>query len=228
MLQGRHKDVNGNDLVLAGENVTVSGPSGVFNPVSSPTWFVNNLNPGDYVVKAGSITGYTISHAVCVNCSPPAGSYVQGDAVTVNLPANGNYADVYFRYSPVPTATRTPTQIPPTATPTPRPSPTIKPSTTPMVTVYPSTTLPPSPTYTPLPTVTPIPIILILSGDVNRDGCVSWKDLNIVLSNMVKRRVDTINLRADVNEDGKVDWGDVAIVMEQWGKGCRAGTKISK
>src|SRR3989339_94621 len=94
-IQGRHKNSIGNDIVIAGQNVTISGPSGTFSSASSPSWFFNSISPGTYSVTANNITGYTTSYAVCINCSPPSGAYTIGNFLTVNLPVGGNYADIY-------------------------------------------------------------------------------------------------------------------------------------
>lgn len=101
-IQGRFKDTLGNDFVLSGQRVTLSNS---LTTSSSPDWYFNKLLPATYTVTASDIPGYIVSHAVCVNCAPPTATYTNGNSVTVSLLQTGNYADIYFKYSPIPTPT---------------------------------------------------------------------------------------------------------------------------
>jgi hypothetical protein len=110
MIQGRHRSCGATpeDLVLAGQNVTVSNASGTVTRTSaaSPSWFFNSLPGETYTVTAANVVGYSTSHVSCINgsvpaCPLPVGPYTPGNSVAVSLPNNGNYADVYFCYTPI-------------------------------------------------------------------------------------------------------------------------------
>jgi prepilin-type N-terminal cleavage/methylation domain-containing protein len=107
MIQGHHQNTSGTDLVLTGQKVTISGPSGTFTSSTTPYWYFNKLTPGIYTITAANISGYAIYSSVCANCSPPPDSYVLRNSLTVNLPVSGNWADVYFKYEPLLTPTPT-------------------------------------------------------------------------------------------------------------------------
>lgn len=101
-IQGHHVDSSGNDFVLAGQKVTVNTvPSS--SKTDSPTWFFNTLSPSSYTTTADNISGYTASYSSCINCTTHT-SYTSGNSVTVTLPTGGNYADIFFKYTPVCTA----------------------------------------------------------------------------------------------------------------------------
>ncbi len=105
MIQGHHVDVNGTDLVIPGQGVTVTG-----EPINtdSPYWFFNSLPTGTYTVTATNLSGYTISHTPnTIDTPPPVNSYTAGNSVTVTLPSDGDWADIYFKYTPIPSCNLT-------------------------------------------------------------------------------------------------------------------------
>ncbi|MDO8621114.1 MAG: hypothetical protein Q7R31_02430, partial [Candidatus Levybacteria bacterium] len=108
-IQGHHVDSSGNDLVLAGQKVTVNTvPSS--SKTDSPIWFFNTLSPGTYTATADNISGYATSYSLysCTNSSCPPlthTTYTSGNSVSnIPLPTGGNYADIFFKYTPSCTA----------------------------------------------------------------------------------------------------------------------------
>jgi hypothetical protein len=109
-VQGRHVDTNGNALTRdIGQAVTLS--NGSSDTISLGAWDFSRITPGIYTVTVRQIPGYTISYSSCSNCTNHA-TYTSGNSVTVSLPSEGNYADIYFKYTPVPTSTPRPTSTP--------------------------------------------------------------------------------------------------------------------
>lgn len=96
-IQGHFVDANGNDLALnVGQSVTINS-----NPPTSQSnsIFWSNLLPtGTYTVRAAVPANYIVTSSTCVNCTTHS-SYSSTNPVVVNLPSNGNYADIYFRYA---------------------------------------------------------------------------------------------------------------------------------
>jgi len=110
-VQGHFVDQNGLDLTSnIGQGVTINGGSPVYQGIS--TYYSNTLSPGSYTVTTNSPAGYTLSYSSCVNCTTHT-IYTSGTSVTVSLLVAGNYADIYFKYTPpLPTSTPPPAGYP--------------------------------------------------------------------------------------------------------------------
>lgn len=96
-IQGHFVDLNGNDLGLnVGQSVTINSLPPTFQ--SSSIFWSNLLPVGTYTVRAAVPANYIVTSSTCVNCTTHS-SYSSTNPVVVNLPSNGNYADIYFRYA---------------------------------------------------------------------------------------------------------------------------------
>lgn len=137
-VQGRFVDQNGTTLTSnIGQNIRIIDSNNVIylHTQDNSTWYRNNLAPRTYTVTGSTSQNYRVSVSSCVNCTiHSASSYVNpannSSSITVSLPTGGNYADIYFKFTPITSST--------VLTPTP--------------------TSTPAPTSTPIPTSTPVPI----------------------------------------------------------------------
>jgi len=96
-VQGHFVDLNGNDLTLnLGQSVTINSIPPTFQ--SNSIFWSNLLPAGSYTVRASVPANYIVTSSTCVNCTTHS-SYSSNNPVVVNLPSNGNYADIFFRYA---------------------------------------------------------------------------------------------------------------------------------
>jgi len=114
MIQGKHVNPLVTPFIAPGQNVAISGPVNRSSPASS-SWFFNPLPGGQYGVAASSIANYSLSYAWCKNSSLPscipAPTYAPGGNLTVNLLNSGDWADVYFKYTPICAVLPTPANL---------------------------------------------------------------------------------------------------------------------
>ncbi len=67
---------------------------------SGPAWSVDELLPGNYVLVAPSLPGYTTSYTMCNgDCTPPE-EYIDGNTVNLTI-AEPVSLKIFFRYSRV-------------------------------------------------------------------------------------------------------------------------------
>ncbi len=93
-IQGYKLDAQGNLFNEPG--VTIIVDNEIFKNEVNP--YSTTLVSGKYVVKSPVPNGYDVYHSVCQNCfNHPAGSYVKGSEVNVDVPAEG-YVDLYWKY----------------------------------------------------------------------------------------------------------------------------------
>jgi hypothetical protein len=189
-IQGRYVDANGNALATdIGQAISLN--IGLPDVTGLGVWDFSRINPGTYTVTANLISGYTISYSICLNCSPPPSSYVLGNTVNVNLPQGGDYADIYFKYTPIPAPTLSPTDIP---TPTP--------------------TSAPSPTLTLLPTSAPTKIPIF--GDIDKNNELNILDYNLLIGCWNKTNSTTVCIPSDLNRDGMVNQFDYNALIREF------------
>lgn len=112
-IRGHFVDQNGNDLnsdIGQDVNIILVTTAYPVNKSGFAIWGNNTLPPMfNYTVGATDTPGYTISYSTCINCINHT-TYSPGRiAINIDLPNAGDYADIYFKYTPIPTATPTPT-----------------------------------------------------------------------------------------------------------------------
>jgi hypothetical protein len=104
-IQGRNVDKFGNALATnIGQKITIAGPT-ISTSTSYGAWSFNYLPMGStYTVTATIPTGYAVSYAYAgdININSPDGdSYVDGNTLSITLPKCGDYADIWFKYTPL-------------------------------------------------------------------------------------------------------------------------------
>jgi hypothetical protein len=90
--------------ITGGELASLAEPLYELSP--NFLWKSDSLSPSNtnFSVTASSLAGHTITSSPCINCTnhPVPYSAPAGNPATVNLPNSGNYADIYFKYTPMP------------------------------------------------------------------------------------------------------------------------------
>jgi hypothetical protein len=106
-IQGENVDVDGKPLTKdIGQKITLSSRAfrdGLSYPGS---WDFTSIPTGIYTVTAAIPTGYTVSYSYGgINTNSPGNidndSYVSGNSLRINLPSDGNWADIWFKYTPI-------------------------------------------------------------------------------------------------------------------------------
>jgi prepilin-type N-terminal cleavage/methylation domain-containing protein len=97
-IMGKYKDLNGADLTLPGQRITITGPTNT-SSTSSPSFDLPSLPAGTYSVTAVNIAGYTTAYKYTINGSGTNGTYTTGNSFNVTLSNNGDYVDIRIRYT---------------------------------------------------------------------------------------------------------------------------------
>lgn len=145
---------------------------------------------------------------------------------STSTPTGSAYASATPTYANTVPPTRTPTETRPpfqnqTATPTP-PRYSNFPTSSPRPTR-------PEKTHSPRPTRTPMEdkdndLAYTGTTDVNGDGCVDQKDVNVFMRHLRRSGTDqTLNL----NNDNKIDVRDMFAILSDMGKGCKNPNRFS-
>jgi len=101
-VQGRNVDINGNVLTTdIGQQIIITGP--ISNASSSiGSWNFTAIPTGTYTVSAAIPTGYTVSYSYPgKNTNNLNANYTASSSLSVILPNNNDWADIYFKYAPV-------------------------------------------------------------------------------------------------------------------------------
>lgn len=109
---GKHVDVNGDPISIAGQSVTIANISANTSQTtnSTPNWSFDDLARTDYRITASQIPGYRIEHMVCYECIDQD-RFFNSNSFVLNS-TNTEYVGITFKYIPVPTPTDEPTPTP--------------------------------------------------------------------------------------------------------------------
>jgi hypothetical protein len=88
--------IDANNQAFDSPTITLDG--GLARTVNPYTY--TNLPSGSHTVATTVPNGFTVTHAVCVNCTnTPSSTFTAGSSVSVSVPAGG-FVDVWWKYTP--------------------------------------------------------------------------------------------------------------------------------